>query len=82
MERDKKVNIIDKKKGLVNRMKTLDKYLEEQLQNKEFKEEWENMQLQMDKEFLSDTEIIEVTKIKENSKQWYYIFQLPEIQST
>ena len=49
-------------------MKTLDKYLEEQLQNKEFKEEWENMQLQMNKEFL----FLETTITRAEAKKAFY----------
>ena len=56
------------KERLVNRMKTLDKYLEEQLQNKEFKEEWENMQLQMNKEFL----FLETTITRVEAKKAFY----------
>ena len=56
------------KERLVNRMKTLDKYLEEQLQNKEFKEEWENMQLQMNKEFL----FLETTITRAEAKKAFY----------
>ena len=56
------------KERLVNRMKTLDKYLEEQLQNKEFKEEWENMQLQMNKEFL----FLETTITRAEVKKAFY----------
>ena len=35
-------------KGLVNNMKTLNQYMEEQLKNDEFKKEWENSQPELD----------------------------------
>lgn len=46
----KRQNVIEKIiwKGLVNSMKTLDQYLNEQLQNESFKEEWEANQPEMD----------------------------------
>ena len=52
----------------MNGMKTLDKYLEEQLQNKEFKEEWENTQLKMNKEFL----VSEITITRTEAKKAFY----------
>ena len=35
-------------KGLVNNMKTLNQYMEEQLKNDAFKKEWENSQPELD----------------------------------
>lgn len=35
-------------KGLVNNMKTLNQYMDEQLKNDEFRKEWENSQPELD----------------------------------
>ena len=35
-------------KGMVNKVKSLDQYLDEQLQNEEFRKEWEDNQAELD----------------------------------